>query len=864
MALQVSQTFRDNCYDLSKAQRLVLDSDGIILSNEDISATNNVKFNIACITSQQLQFGETPTNTINVSVLNEDGRISSGDIAGKEFNCNIGVEVDRGEYNTSPNAISAIEGNGYVISIHTEAPYVRGNCTFASILPQLENGDPCKIIFHYGTVFFVVTDGTDTYYAKHTETGYHSYGAYSTPSDLECAMLKRIMESAPYDGIAYYDGGISEFAYNREYQDEGEWAIESGSVVHVFDALAHSIRNWVVGLGMDVPSSSVVPSTDYQTWDQMKQDTWGGRKSHTWGDYSGYSIFDVVRYESLAYGVWHFDRPRRANTAVLNLSGKDRMTIFDEDSVDFASDAPSALLTAKGMILAIANYKSVPVGDLSGINELAEEITVDPKVYYNYKSLKDLLSYAAEVCGVCLFFDRWGQLACNNADNTPIALPYLYSFDVADYTAHTVGKMLVYHQGDYFVYQEDNSVVGGVTYEWGENPFFNKPSPVGSWFSSDMHKKYGGFRNAIAVTDADYSLWCDDVYSWTDENNVTYREPIFTMSVEWNGSGRVSYANYGEETRPLAQYDKRIESVSSINDNNLQGFNKAQNADKLYFDENGLTVESSGLRVKNKDGLVVLDADDEGNLTLTGNVKAEGGFIGNWDITNYGLRYEEEASDGYILSIEPHWSIMNFQAIRKGSIMSSLGYQSLLFEEVDSNGVVDSNSSGAVIQFYQGSTENNLWIGFRKYNESTKDVGTTIVFNSMWIYGAKLTIGNLPTSTSSANLVSISGRIYESSSLQKYKDNIKTIENASEKVDNLRGVSFTSKCEGDDPNRKFFGFIAEEVEKIAPELCTYEDGKLQGVQYDRVCALLLEDNKACHKRIEELEKRLDEIERRLK
>ena len=78
------------------------------------------------------------------------------------------------------------------------------------------------------------------------------------------------------------------------------------------------------------------------------------------------------------------------------------MTVFDEDSVNFASDVANTLLTAKGMIVAIANYKGVPVGDLSGMNELASEITIDPKVYYNYKSLKDLLSYAAEVCGVCL------------------------------------------------------------------------------------------------------------------------------------------------------------------------------------------------------------------------------------------------------------------------------------------------------------------------------------------------------------------------------------------------------------------------------------------------------------------------------
>lgn len=864
MALQVSDTFRQNCYDSEKAQRLLLKSDGITLSNEDISGNGGVKFNLACITAQQVTFGEVPTNSINVSILNEDGRIGTDDIAGKEFACNIGVEVDRAEYNVSPCAISAIDANGYTISVHCEAPYVRGNCSFASILPQLEEGYPCKIVFDYGVVYFVVDDGTDLHFAKHTETGYHSYGAYSTPSDLECAMLTRIMSYSTFDGIAYFDGGMSEFTYKQEYEEEGEWATETGSVVHVFDALAHSIKSWVVGLGMTPSAPSVTPSGDHETWDEMNEHTWGEAKERTWRDLSGYSIFDVVRYESCAYGVWHFDRPRRANTAVLSLAGKDRMTIFDEDSVNFASDVANTLLTAKGMILAIAKYKSVPVGDLSGMNALADEITIDPKVYYNYKSLKDLLSYAAEVCGVCLFFDRWGRLSCNNADNIPVELPYVYTFDVADYTAHTIGKMLVYHQGDYFVYQEDNTVEDGVTYEWGDNPFFTKPSPTGSWFSSDMHKKYGGFRNAITVTDADYSLWCDDVYSWTDVDNVTYREPIFTMSVEWNGTGRVTYTNYGEEVRPLAQYDKRIESVSSINDNNLQGFNKAQNADKLYFDENGLTVESSGLRVKNADGLVVLDADDEGNLTLTGKINAESGFIGNFDITHEGLRFEGEDTKGnpILISFEPTWGSQTLRIAKFGESRSVLSQDSLVISSIDSNG--SPIGVDAIFELTDGVGITQLNIGFRTHGTPSNSLVINIIGEEIWIPGNANFSESLPTTTSSANMVVSNDKIYRSTSLRKVKDNIKTIENASEKVDNLRGVSFTSKCEADDPKKVFYGFIAEEVEKIAPELCTYENGELQGVQYDRVCALLLEDNKACHKRIEELEKRLEEIERRLK
>ena len=874
MALQVSETFRQNCYDLDKKQRLVLVSNGVLLSNEDIDVDSKVRFNLASITAQQVKFGETPTNTICASILNEDGRITADSIVGKEFNCSIGVEVSDADYHAPSHAISAISANGYEISVHSVAPYVRGNCSFTSFLPQLLNGDRCKIMFAYDAVFFVVDDGTERYYAKHTKTGEFKYGAYATPSSLECAMLDRLMDISIYDGIAYYDGGMAEFFYDEEYHEAGEWEVAQGDIITLTDALSHSIPSWTVGIGMTPSSSVSVPETS--TWGEVKTYTWQMLKSHTWGNLSGYSIFNCTRYETVSYGVWHFDRPRRINTAVLTLNGKDRMTVFDEDSANFASSMANTAITVKDMVISLANYKNVSIGDLSGMNELAEEITVNPNIYYNAKSLKDLLSYCGEVCGVCIFFDRWGQLACTNSDNEPVAIPYCYSFDVADYTAHTIGKMLIYHQGDFFEYQEDNSVTGGATYEWGDNPFFNKSNPTGSWFSEDIHKKYGGFRNAITSTDADYSLWCDDVYSWT-EDNVTYREPIFAMTVEWNGSGSAVYENYGEETRPLEKYDKRIESVTSVNDNNLQGFNKAQYAQKLSFDENGLTVEANGLRILNADGKGVFAADNEGNLVLEGVVRANGGNVGNWDISDNNLKCVNEDDENDYIILGKVNGIPSFD-------MSATARQT-------SAGTIVYNSkySAQGVEFYEDDTsvgnltyttssrgrQLNLWAKTESSEEDNVMLRITapgVEIISPYLYFShsfEILQTNIPSTAGTANAVMATTghgtrKLYLVSSLRKYKDNIKTIENPTEKVDNLRGVSFTSKCEADDPNRTFYGFIAEEVEKAVPELATYDNGELQSVQYDRVCALLVEDLKACHKRIETLESRLAELEKRLK
>lgn len=854
----VTTTFRENCYDQSKRQRLLLRSNGLTLSNEDIAVGSGVRFNLASITStQQVQFGCTPCNSINVAILNEDGRITSNSIVGNEFYCDIGVESDTGEYNAPPKAISAISTNYDYISVHSEAPYIRGNCTFGNIHPQLVNGYKCKIMYAYNVLYFVISNEGTLYYVKYVKTGTHTYGEYTTPSDTECAILDKLMK-ASYDAVAYYDGGMVEYTYDREYgAGSGTWATARGSIISLVDAIKSRIPSWVVGLNQ-TPGDSYIPSSNYETWNDMLNRTWGGAKEKTWGDYSGYSIFTTVVYESVPYGVWHFDRPRRINSAVLTLNGKDRMTIFDEDSSNYVSSVANTLMTVRDMIVSIANYKNVPVGDLSGLNELVDEIVVDQKTYYQNKSLKDLLSYLFEVGGANAIIDRRGCLSASNSANVPIALPYVYSFDVADSVAHTIGSMLVYKQGEYTQYETDDTVTDGVAYDWTDNPYFNNMLLSGSWFSNGENKKYGGFHNAVTVSDADYSLWCDDVYSWTDDEG-TFVEPIFTISIEWNGNGRVTYTNYGEEERQYASYDSRMQGVSSVNDKNLQGFNKAQYANKLYFDENGLTVQSNGLTIKSADDERVFYADDEGNLVLKGNVQAENGYIGEWKIEQGGLVYEYVGNLGDTNKMALMPASYNNKIIIEDSAYKIEYSDTGLWFEYSDNG---SKTFGGLIDF--GFDESSSWIEIRcGQTGGTAPTSVDIEARVINLIAPDGLYYTAPTTTSSANVVFVGTQIYKTSSLREVKDNIKTIENASETVDNLRGVSFTSKCKGDDPNKVFYGLIAEEVEKACPELATYEDGKLQSVQYDRVCALLIEDNKACHRRIEALEKRLEELERRL-
>ena len=76
----------------------------------------------------------------------------------------------------------------------------------------------------------------------------------------------------------------------------------------------------------------------------------------------------------------------------------------------------------------------------------------------------------------------------------------------------------------------------------------------------------------------------------------------------------------------------------------------------------------------------------------------------------------------------------------------------------------------------------------------------------------------------------------------RFKEEIKPMAKASEAILKLKPVSFRYKHELDPASIPQFGLVAEQVEKIAPELVARDDeGKPHTVRYDAVNAMLLNE-----------------------
>ncbi len=109
--------------------------------------------------------------------------------------------------------------------------------------------------------------------------------------------------------------------------------------------------------------------------------------------------------------------------------------------------------------------------------------------------------------------------------------------------------------------------------------------------------------------------------------------------------------------------------------------------------------------------------------------------------------------------------------------------------------------------------------------------------------------------TGAAVQVNAAGQLGTAPSSQRFKDEIKPMDKASEAILVLKPVTFRYKHEIDPKNIPQFGLVAEEVEKVNPDLVVRDkEGKPYSVRYEAVNAMLLNEFLKEHRKVEQLTK----------
>ena len=157
---------------------------------------------------------------------------------------------------------------------------------------------------------------------------------------------------------------------------------------------------------------------------------------------------------------------------------------------------------------------------------------------------------------------------------------------------------------------------------------------------------------------------------------------------------------------------------------------------------------------------------------------------------------------------------------------------------------------------------NDTDLGFFK-NASSAKIEVTIggasktQFDTNGVQTLSLGVGTAPTSTTGLIRATNDVVAYYSSD-RKLKENIKNIKNPIEKLKKINGVEFdwipeegVHENEGHD-----VGVIAQEIEKIIPEIVQTRDNGYKAVKYEKIVPLLIEAIKEQQKQIDELKSKL--------
>ena len=111
-------------------------------------------------------------------------------------------------------------------------------------------------------------------------------------------------------------------------------------------------------------------------------------------------------------------------------------------------------------------------------------------------------------------------------------------------------------------------------------------------------------------------------------------------------------------------------------------------------------------------------------------------------------------------------------------------------------------------------------------------------------------------------IIDTSGHLGTVVSSERFKDEIKPMDKASEAILALKPVTFRYKHELDPEGIPQFGLVAEQVEKVNPDLVARDaEGKVYTVRYEAVNAMLLNEFLKEHRKVEQQEATIAQLKK---
>jgi hypothetical protein len=334
----------------------------------------------------------------------------------------------------------------------------------------------------------------------------------------------------------------------------------------------------------------------------------------------------------------------------------------------------------------------------------------------------------------------------------------------------------------------------------------------------------------------------------------------FNTTGQWNtgiGSEALQYNTSGFANSALGYNALNMNTFGNYNtgcgfatlqNNTVGSYNTAHGSGALFANTTGNNNTASGF-----DSLYANTSG--GYNTAVGYLALEAGTTGSYTTAVGAFALQANTTGGFNTGFGAYALIANttgsgntafgyagLRSMTTGSNNIGFGYQTLYLDTTGSNNIAMGYQGG----YYPLSGSNNIEIGSKGAFADTDliRIGTQGTQTKAYIAG----ISNAQI-TGAAVYVSSTGQLGVLASSERYKTSITSLGSDTEKLMELRPVRFHLKT---DPNGAVqYGLIAEEVDKVYPELVIRDDsGKVQGVRYDELAPMLLNEMQKQQRTIE--------------
>jgi len=272
--------------------------------------------------------------------------------------------------------------------------------------------------------------------------------------------------------------------------------------------------------------------------------------------------------------------------------------------------------------------------------------------------------------------------------------------------------------------------------------------------------------------------------------------------------------------------------------------NTATGANALYSNTSGINNTANGANA-------LYTNSNGNNNTATGEGALYGNKTGSGDTAN-GQDALYSNTDGNSNTATGFGALFSNTS---GFSNTANGWSALLFNTTGSNNIGLGVGAGGNLT----TGDNNIDIGNTGVaGESAKiRIGTKGTHKNTYVAG----IYGVTVPRGLGVIVDSSGHLGTSTSSARFKDEIKPMDKASEAILKLAPVTFRYKPELDPDGIPQFGLVAEQVEKVNPDLVARdEQGKPYTVRYEAVNAMLLNEFLKEHRRVEEQVRQVKEQE----